>query len=48
MRKHNRLFLLIAWPLKFWKHINIWRELAKNKKNNVYKNGDNLVIFHFF
>ena len=35
-----RLFSLNVWPLKLWKHINIWRKLAKKRKNNVYKNGD--------
>ena len=23
-----------VWPLKLWKHIKIWRELANNRKNN--------------
>ena len=48
MRKHNPDFLLNVWPLKLWKHINIWWELAKNRKNNVYKNGDKIAIFHVF
>ena len=43
-----RLFLLNVWPLKMWKHINIWQELAKNRKNNVYKNGNKIAIFHVF
>ena len=40
--KHN------VWPLKLRRHIIIWRELAKNKKNNVYKNGDKIAIFLAF
>ena len=40
-----RLFLFEVWPLKLWKHLNIWRELAKKRKNSVYKNGDKIAIF---
>ena len=42
------LFLLNVWRLKSWKHINIWRALAKNRKNNDYKNGDKITIFDVF
>ena len=35
MKRH---FILNVWSLKFRKHVNIWRELAKKSKNYVYKN----------
>ena len=48
LRKHNLTLFLNVWPLKLWKHISIWRELEKNRKNNVYKNGNKIAIFGVF
>ena len=46
MRKHNPTLFVECLATEIVKHMNIWRELAKNRKNNAYKNGDNIAIFH--
>ena len=39
-----RLFLLNVWPLRLSIHINIRCQLAKNRKNNIYKNSNKIAI----
>ena len=47
MRKHNPDFLSNVWPLKLWKHKHLVG-ISEEQKNNVYKNGDKIAIFHVF
>ena len=49
MRKHNPTLFIECLATEIVEiHVHIWRELAKNRKNNVYKNGDKLAIFQGF